>query len=166
MSEVSDHCRTTVGPLSDHCRTVGLSDCRTAVGPVGSFSDGDMLPHCRTLSDCCRLLSDTEQHGPQHAMREPAESPRGREGWVVPPMDASASRAPRGPPTESEGGAAGDRPLFAAERGLGDRSPVIHQTKPRTNDKQALKQIGCTHTPCTWINSAGGRTPHEPCELI
>ena len=42
LSELSDHCRTTVGPLSDdtvgplsdHCRTTLSDHCRTTVGPL------------------------------------------------------------------------------------------------------------------------------------
>jgi hypothetical protein len=56
LSELSDHCRTTVGHA-----TVGLSDyCRTTVGiTVGSLSELSVCDYAPVLSDLLRTYCRT-----------------------------------------------------------------------------------------------------------
>ena len=57
---LSDHCRTTVGPLSDKCRT--LSNKFDSEGLLVVWPD--TVGHCRTLSDTVGLSDYLTTVGP------------------------------------------------------------------------------------------------------
>ena len=101
LSELSDHCRTTVGPLSEvtvglavgHCRT--LSDYRTWHHPPAL---SDTVGHCRTLSDTVGRLSDCRTRGSGGPQIAPGEGGTFKlNGNQAPhPHAACSQRFPRG----------------------------------------------------------------------